>query len=156
MRKAIFVIALLMTLIPKEAWAQSVKTAKLDSIANKLFAEESYEKSLEIRQKHLSALKEEVGEQDSTYIINLIQLGKCYYRTKQLDKALEVAQQVVDLYGKHVSTTDKNYAFALDNLALIRARPKNIRKAWPMPRKLLPFIRTSTRTTMTWQSFRCM
>ena len=121
MRKAIFVIALLMTLIPKEAWAQSVKTAKLDSIANKLFAEESYEKSLEIRQKHLSALKEEVGESDSTYIINLIQLGKCYYRTKQLDKALEVAQQVVDLYGKHVSTTDKNYAFALDNLALYQS-----------------------------------
>lgn len=121
MRKAFLTIITLMTLVPVVAQAQSAKTAKLDSIANKLFDEGNYEKSMEIRQKHLAALKEEVGESDSTYIVKLIQLGKCYYRTKQLDQALITAQQVVDLYGKHISTTDKNYAFALDNLALYQS-----------------------------------
>ena len=121
MRKAFLTIIILMALMPATAQAQSAKTAKLDSIANKLFDEENYEKSLEIRQKHLAALKEEVGESDSTYIVKLIQLGKCYYRTKQLDQALKIAQQVVDLYGKYISTADKNYAFALDNLALYQS-----------------------------------
>ncbi|SFG23070.1 lipopolysaccharide assembly protein LapB [Prevotella sp. KH2C16] len=121
MRKAFLTIVALLIMMPSAVQAQSAKAAKLDSIANKLFDEENYGKSLEIRQKHLAALKEEVGEGDSTYIASLIQLGKCYYRTKQLDQALKTAQQVVDLYGKHINTTDKTYAFALDNLALYQS-----------------------------------
>jgi tetratricopeptide (TPR) repeat protein len=118
MKKLTFILLFALSIMPAFAQSQSANIEKLDSLANKLFQEENFSKSLEIRQMHLDALKAKVGEKDSTYIFSLLQLGKCYYRTEQLDKAIETAQKVVDLYGQNVSTNNKKYAYMLDNLAL--------------------------------------
>ena len=121
MKKLAFFLLFILSIMPAAAQSQSASTAKLDSLANKLFKEENFSKSLEIRLKHLDALKNEVGEKDSTYIFSLLQLGKCYYRTDQLGKALGTAQKVVNLYGQNISTKDKHYAYMLDNLALYQS-----------------------------------
>ena len=124
MKNQLWLFIALLLLTPACLRAQSVQTMKLDSMASKLFADENFEKSLEVRQKHLDALKNEVGEKDSVYITSLIQLAKCYYRVNQMDKTLETAQRVVDLYGANVSREDKQYAYVLDNLALYQSASK--------------------------------
>lgn len=115
---------LLLLLAPLGLWAQSGQTMKLDSMALRLFKNGNYEKSLEVRQKHLEALGAEVGDTDSTYIMALVQLAKCYYRVQDIDRTLATAQRAADLYAAHVSRDDRQYAFLLDNLALYQGSAK--------------------------------
>jgi tetratricopeptide (TPR) repeat protein len=114
---------LLLTIMPLGVFSQNKdktyerQIAKQDSMANLMFLKENFIKSLEIRQKQLDIMKKTTGENDSSYIMHLIQLGNCYYRLEKLDKAIETAQKVIDLYGTSVSNKDKMYALVLDNLA---------------------------------------
>lgn len=118
MKSVILTLVSLLLSVPSVVRAQSATPTMLDSMATVMFLKGDYDKSLALRQQQLGLLKPQVGEADSTYIMSLLQLGKCYFRLQQLTKAIAVARQVVNLYGTHVSTTDSNYAFALDNLAL--------------------------------------
>lgn len=137
MKKLLFFFLFALFIMPASAQSQSTSTAKLDSLANKLFKEEDFSKSLEIRLKHLDALKKETGEKDSTYISSLLKLGKCYFRTDQLKKAIETAQKVVDLYGQNISTKSKLYAYMLDNLGLYQSSDKKYSEALKNAEKAL-------------------
>lgn len=121
MKKLFITLLFGLSIAPSSISAQSLTKQALDSLANKYFNEQNYEKSLALRQRHLEALKQEVGDTDSVYIMTLIQVGKCYYRMNETVKAIDCAQQVVDRYGRYVSQNDENYAFLLDNLALYQS-----------------------------------
>lgn len=138
--KTKIILASLLITTTLSAFGQSIPTnnsTHLDSLAYSLFDQEEFDKSREIWQHKLQQLDKQGAAKDSSYIIRLCQIGKCWYRTNQIDSAIATAQRVVDLYAQNVNSTDKHYAFYLDNLALYQDDAKKFDIAYDNCRKAL-------------------
>ncbi len=109
----------------------------IDSLANRLFDQNQFDKARMVLQRKLQMVNEAGGVKDLSYIQRLDRIAKCWNRMEQMDSAVSVAQQVVDLYSKNICASDKQYAKFLDRLSLYQVANKDYKGAMENCRKAL-------------------
>lgn len=109
----------------------------IDSLANRLFDQNQFDKARMVLQRKLQMVNEAGGVKDLSYIQRLDRIAKCWNRMEQMDSAVSVAQQVVDLYSKNICASDKQYAKFLDRLSLYQVANKDYKGAMENCQKAL-------------------
>lgn len=123
MKKICLLTVILLAIMLQTVSAQvSLQQAeKLDTLVSKLLNQDRYADAIDIQKQRLDILKQNLGESDSTYISEMVFLGKYYARNKQFDEAIKTLRKATELCEQHFGPSNSNLACYLDNLAFYLA-----------------------------------